>query len=98
VDLKALRRANPYKDVTLREEKTTTGARGIRILAELPGSADVTHHPFQGEIDELVDCVLADRPTHIDVNDAQKTMELCIAADRSAERGGQRVRLPLLRS
>jgi predicted dehydrogenase len=98
VDLKALRRANPFKDVALREEKTPTGASGIRIITEMPGSADVSHHPFQGEIDELIDCVLADLPTHIDVEDAQKTMELCIAADRSAARGGQRVRLPLLRS
>jgi len=98
VNLKALRRACPFDDVELREEKTPTGASGIRILAELPGSADVSHHPFQGEIDELIDCILAKRATHIDVDDAQKTMELCIAADRSAERGGARVRLPLIRS
>lgn len=97
VDLKALQRACPFGDVTLREDKTPTGAPGIRIVTEMPGSADVSHHPFQGEIDELVTCILENRPTHIEVDDAQKTMELCIAADRSAEQGGRRVRLPLLR-
>ena len=54
----------------------------------MPGSADVTHHPFQAEIDELVACVLEGRDTSIDVFEAQKTMEVCLAADRSAELGG----------
>jgi predicted dehydrogenase len=62
----------------------------------MPESADVTHHPFQAEIDELVDCILEGRDTSIDVFDAQKTMEVCLAADRSAELRGQPVRLPLI--
>ena len=32
----------------------------------------------------------------IDVFDAQKTMEICLAADRFAERDGQPVKLPLI--
>lgn len=94
-DLAALRRACPFRDVTFREDRTATGAPAIRVIAEMPGSADVSHHPFQGEIDELVQCVLEDRETHLNVFDAQKTMEFCIAADRSAARGGRPVRLPL---
>jgi hypothetical protein len=31
------------------------------------------------------------------VFDAQKTMEVCLAADRSAECGGEPVELPLIR-
>ena len=62
----------------------------------MPDSADVTHHPFQAEIDELVACVLEGRDTSIDVFDAQKTMEVCLAADRSAELGGEPVALPLI--
>jgi predicted dehydrogenase len=62
----------------------------------MPGSADVSHHPFQGEIDELVDCILDGRETHLNVHDAQKTMEFCIAADKSSDAGGRVVRLPLL--
>jgi predicted dehydrogenase len=96
VDLDALRRACPFRDVRFREDRTPTGAPAIRVITEMPGSADVSHHPFQGEIDELVQCVLEDRETHLNVFDAQKTMEFCIAADRSAARGGRTVRLPLL--
>ena len=32
----------------------------------------------------------------INVHDAQKTMEVCLAADLSAARGGQPVTLPLI--
>ena len=96
VDLDALRRACPLGDVSLHAHRTATGAPAIRIEAEMPGSSDVTHHPFQGEIDELVSCILEDRETHLNVFDAQKTMEACLAADRSAARGGRPVRLPLL--
>jgi predicted dehydrogenase len=96
LDLKALREGCPYDDVELREDRTPTGATALRVVAEMPGSADVSHHPFQGEIDELVACILEGRETHLNVHDAQKTMEFCIAADRSAEKGGKAVRLPLL--
>ncbi|MGH9370696.1 MAG: hypothetical protein ACRD15_04115 [Vicinamibacterales bacterium] len=62
----------------------------------MPDSADVSHHPFQAEIDELVACVREDRETMLSVFDAQKTMEICIAADQSAERNGAPVALPLI--
>lgn len=97
LEIDALRRACPWKEVTFHPHRTSTGAEAIRIQAEMPGSADVGAHPFQGEIDELVDCILGGRETHLNVFDAQKTMEICIAADRSAARGGRPVRLPLLR-
>ena len=96
VDLESLRRACPVPDVTLHPHRTAAGAPAIRIACAMPGSADVGHHPFQGEIDELVACVREDRETHLNVFDAQKTMEVCLAADRSAARGGRPVRLPLL--
>ena len=97
VDRAALQAACPFGDVRLEDTKTPTGASAIRIITEMPGSSDVSHHPFQGEIDELVQCILEHRETHLNVHDAQKTMELCLAADRSAERGGQPVKLPLIR-
>ena len=96
LDLAALRKACPYDDVELREDKTPTGAAAIRVVAEMPGSADVSHHPFQGEIDELITCILEGRETHLNVHDAQKTMEFCIAADRSAAKAGKAIKLPLL--
>jgi len=96
IDLDALARANPFRDVRLEAASDGAGRPAIRIRCTMPESADVSHHPFQGEIDELVACVLEGRDTSIDVFDAQKTMEICIAADRSAERGGQPIALPLV--
>jgi predicted dehydrogenase len=97
VDPEALRQACPFPDVSFCDDRTPTGAPAIRVITEMPGSADVTRHPFQGEIDELIDCIREGRDTHLDVRDAQKTMEVCIASDRSAGLGGRPVRLPLLR-
>jgi len=96
VDLQALARANPFPDVGLEAATDDNGRPVTRIRCTMPDSADVSHHPFQGEIDELVPCVLDGRETSISVFDAQKTMEVCLAADRSAEHGGQPVTLPLV--
>ena len=93
-DREALQRACPFPDVRLHEGTTPTGAPAIRIAAEMPGSSDVTSHPFQAEIDELVTCVLEDRDTHLNVFDAERTMHVCLAADRSAARGGRPVTVP----
>jgi predicted dehydrogenase len=56
-----------------------------------------SHHPFRDEIDELIACVREGRETSMNVFDAQKTMEVCLAADRSAALGGQPIALPLIR-
>ena len=96
LDLAALAAANPFPDVRLEAMADEGGRPAIRIRCTMPDSADVSHHPFQAEIDELVACVLDDRETSISVFDAQKTMEVCLAADRSAERGGEPDALPLI--
>ena len=96
LDLEELRAANPFDDVRLEAATDPAGRPAIRILCAMPDSADVAHHPFQAEIDELVACVREGRDTSIDVFDAQKTMEICLAADRSAELGGRPVALPLI--
>jgi predicted dehydrogenase len=61
----------------------------------LPTSGDVSHHPFDGEIDHLVDCILQDRESHCSIADAFRTHELCMAIDRSLADSGRPVRLPL---
>jgi len=61
----------------------------------LPDSGDVTHHPFQGEIDHLVNCVLNDEESFVNVEDGVKTHEICLAAEISAQEG-RSVKLPLL--
>lgn len=97
LDLEELRRANPFSDVKLEEARYGSASPAVRIVCAMPDSGDVEHHPFQGEIDELVDAVRQGRETHLSVFDAQKTMEVCLAADLSAARGGKPVRLPLIR-
>ena len=96
LDPDALAAANPFPDVRLESTADAAGRPVIRIRCAMPDSADVSHHPFQPEIDELVACVLEGRETSISVFDAQKTMEICLAADRSAARGGVPVALPLI--
>jgi len=53
----------------------------------LPDSGDVTHHPFQGEVDHFVDCILNDKDTLVDMKNAFRTHEVIFAADRSAAEG-----------
>jgi predicted dehydrogenase len=96
IDVAALKAGNPFSDVSLEPANDQSGRPAIRIRCIMPDSVDVAHHPFQAEIDELVASVLEDRETSINVFDAQKTMEVCLAADQSAERGGQPVALPLI--
>ena len=96
VDVAGLIAANPFADVSLEPITDRSPQTAVRVRCVMPDSADVTHHPFQAEIDELVACVLENRETSISVFDAQKTMEICLAADRSAECGGQPITLPLI--
>jgi len=93
VDIDQLRRACPFDDVTFHEARTITGAPAIRVETHMPGSANVSAHPFQGEIDELVACIDEGRDTHLNVLDAERTMRVCLAADQSAARGGRPVRV-----
>ena len=90
--------SNPVDGVRFESTVDGSGRPAIRIRTTMPDSADVTHHPFQDEIDDLVASILdRGRTTTVDVFDAQKTMEVCLAADRSAESGGEVVALPLIR-
>jgi predicted dehydrogenase len=60
----------------------------------LPDNGDVTHHPFDGQIEALVASILDGAMVLPDLDDAIKTHELVFAADRSAETG-KPVKLPL---
>lgn len=64
------------------------------IPTVLPDSGDVTHHPFNGQIETFVAGILDGAPILPDLNDAMKTHELVFAADRAAE-SGTPVKLPL---
>lgn len=61
----------------------------------LPNSGDVDHHPFDAEMDHLVDCIRQRRESHCSIADAYHTHEVCLAIDRSLAEGGRPVKLPL---
>jgi len=88
-------------DGTLREnrlwsKKLLPGQTGwTEMPTILPDSGDVHHHPFDAQIDHLVDCIREERESHCNIADAFHTHELCLAIDRSIEAGGQPVKLPL---
>jgi len=66
----------------------------IQIPAIAPDTAEVTHHPFQAEIDHFVNCVLNDEESFLNLEDAYKTHEVAFAAAIS-ERESRPVKLPL---
>lgn len=60
-----------------------------------PDSSDVTHHPFQAEIDHFIECLQNDVESHCNLNDAVKTHEVFFAAQKCYETG-KPVQLPIL--
>jgi len=68
------------------------------IFMDVPGvypdSYDVTHHPFDEEINYFIDCIINDREAMIGIRDAYKTHEIAFAAERSAATG-KPIPLPL---
>ncbi len=64
------------------------------IPAIMPDTAEVSHHPFQAEIDHFVECIRSGKESHCNVRDAVETHEICLAAEISA-RENQAVKLPL---
>ena len=52
----------------------------VTIPSILPDSAEVTHHPFQGEMNHFVECILQDKESHCNLEDAIKTHEIAFAA------------------
>jgi predicted dehydrogenase len=65
-----------------------------RIPTILPDSGDVTHHPFDGQMEAFAAAILDGTPITPDLDDAVKTHEVVFAADRSAATG-HAVKLPL---
>lgn len=61
----------------------------FEIPCVTPDSGDVAHHPFQEEIDHLVECILDGRDCVPDIADGIRTSRVCLAADRSAAAGGR---------
>lgn len=82
------------KDNRLWSHKFPGQTGWIDIPTIKPDSADVTHHPFQGQMDHFIDCILHDRESHCNLEDAVHTHEIIFAAQRCYETN-QPVQLPL---
>jgi len=57
------------------------------IPTVLPDSGDVTHHPFEGEINHFVECILSGTASPLSLADAAITHRICYALDQSAAEG-----------
>ncbi len=69
----------------------------VEIPTILPDTAEVTHHPFQGQMDHFVECILEDKESHCNLQDAIVSHEVAFAALRCYETG-QPVKLPLIKN
>jgi predicted dehydrogenase len=54
----------------------------IELPETRPDSSDVRHHPFQAEIDHLLDCIMTNRESHCNMEDAVKSHEIVFAAQK----------------
>ena len=66
------------------------------LKAIQPDSSDVSHHPFQAEIDHFVECLQEGVESHSNLEDAIRTHEVVFAAQQ-CYRTRRPVRLPLLK-
>jgi len=64
------------------------------VPTSLPDSGDVSQHPFRDEVSHFVDCILEDRESHANLEDAALTHEICFASEISV-REHRPVSMPL---
>lgn len=67
----------------------------VEIPTIMPDTAEVSHHPFQGQMDHFVDCIRTGRESHCNLEDAIHTHEIVLAAQQCYETGLP-VKLPLM--
>ncbi len=59
-----------------------------------PFRSDRVSEPPMGQMHHLVDCILQDVDSHVDLYDAVNTFEVCLAAEISMRTGNPKIRLP----
>jgi predicted dehydrogenase len=69
----------------------STKLGGQKAMASVPtimlDSGDVTHHPYEDEINDLIDCIRENRAHPVDLEWAARTHEVIFAADLAAAEG-----------
>ncbi|MCA9859917.1 MAG: Gfo/Idh/MocA family oxidoreductase [Thermomicrobiales bacterium] len=63
----------------------------IEFPTVLPNSGAVSHHPFQGEVDHFLDCIIEGKESHVNVRDGINTHRALFAIERSCAEGGTTV-------
>jgi len=64
------------------------GQKGMATIPTIMlDSGDVTHHPYDDEINELIDCIRESRAHPVDLEWAARTHEVIFAADLAAAEG-----------
>jgi len=87
-NLKAVLDQNAIRDNRVYSKKLFPEQTDFVILpSATPNSGAVGHHPFQQEIDNLVDGILYGAPVISDVPDSCDSMEMVLAIERSAASG-----------
>ena len=71
------------KDNRVWSHKFPGQKKWIEIPTILPDSAEVSHHPFQAQMDHFVDCIRGNVESHCNLEDAFKTHEIVFAAQES---------------
>lgn len=87
--------AGTVRDNRLCVPENPVGEDWREIPGICPDSSDVTHHPFQAQMDHFVECIRTDVESHCNFEDAIRTHEIVFAA-QECYRTGQPVKLPLL--
>ena len=93
VSVEELQKECPVPHVRFFLEPYSEKHSQIRLDCALPNSVNVDHHPFAEEAASLVTAIQENKPTPLPVTRAAITHRICYAADRSADAGGQVVKL-----
>ena len=75
-------------------QKLLSEKKFMEVPGVYPDNPNVAHHPFDEEVNYLIDCILNDCEPMTSILDAYKTYELVFAAELSA-RTGKPISLPL---
>jgi predicted dehydrogenase len=69
----------------------------VTIPGIMPDTAEVSHHSFQNEIDNIVECITENKESYLNLEDAVNTHEAAFAAMISYKEENRVVKLPLLK-
>ncbi len=67
--------------------ESSASAEWGELSSTRPDSSDVSHHPFQGEINHFIECLQRDVESHCNLDDAALTHQVVFAAQQCYQSG-----------